>query len=311
MGYLRTEDSRNTHDCMKLAIVIVNWNTGELLGHCLRSLKVLPPRELALIDRAWVIDNASSDNSIAMSRVATSPQAARGEGTLPIEFIINKTNVGFARANNQALDRVSLDSHVLLLNPDTEVRPGALTALLRVLDERVDVGIVGPHLVNPDNSTQGSIRPFPRFSDFVLYMLKMGRIIQSRQEGSYDYTRAQYVDQVMGAAFLIRDSTLRKVGMLDESFIILFEEVDYALRARHAGWRSYYTPAATIMHVRAASFSQLIGWRKSWPWLKSSLRYARKHLPAWQAVIVHMLLPISLLLIIPATLKHVAVKYAH
>jgi len=290
---------------MKVAIIIVNWNTGPLLANCLRSLEQLPEAERALIDHVWVIDNASADDSMARA------EAAVKHRLLPMTFIVNKENRGFAGANNQALEKITPDKpvHALLLNPDTEVRPGALAAMLDVFGRHSEVGIVGPRLVNPDGSHQGSVRPFPQFPDFLLYMLKLGRFIQSLQEGAFDYSRPGYADQVMGAAFLIHYQVLRDIGVLDDGFFTLFEEVDYALRAKEKGWRTYYTPAATIMHVRAASFKQLVGWKKSLPWLKSSLHYAQKHLPAWQVAILYAMVPVTLALMLPASLKHMVIKY--
>jgi GT2 family glycosyltransferase len=291
---------------MKIAIVIVNWNTGVLLANCVESLQKLPPAERALISSVWVIDNASADTSMAQAQA----QAAKDQ-TLPITFITNKDNVGFARANNQAIKTIMAGEpvHVLLLNPDTEVHAGALLAMIKALDQHKEVGIVGPRLLNPDGSLQGSVRPFPRFLDFVLYMFKLGRVVQSRQERAHDYSVPGYADQVMGAVFLIRWEVLQKIGSLDDGFVILFEEVDFALRARQRGWRTYYTPAGTVMHVKAASFNQLVGLKRSLPWLKSSLRYARKHLAAWQVAILYVLVPISLILVLPASLKHAMLKY--
>lgn len=286
---------------MNVAIIIVNWNTGPLLARCLNSLQGLPVEERALVHQVWVVDNNSSDTSLEQAQAAV--------GNLPVNFIRNARNLGFARANNLALKKIPAHVHVLLLNPDTEVNAGALRVMLSVLDEMPQVGIVGPKLVNPDNSLQGSVRPFPKFLDFVFYMLKLGRVVQSRQEQAHDYSQAGYVDQVMGAAFLIRAAVLSGIGRLDEGFFTLFEEVDFALRARQAGWRAYYTPAAVVMHVRAASFNQLVGWRKSMPWLLSCLHYASKHLVGWQTVVLYALVPLSLVLVVPATLKHLAYKY--
>lgn len=303
MGYDGKKNASITNKRMKVAIIIVNWNTGPLLARCLSSLQRLPEEERALLHQVWIVDNNSSDTSLEQAQAAV--------GNLPVSFMKNARNLGFARANNLALKQIPGHVHVLLLNPDTEVRAGALRVMLSVLDERPQVGIVGPKLVNPDNSLQGSVRPFPRFLDFVFYMLKLGRIIQARQEQAHDYSRAGYADQVMGAAFLIRAVVLRDIGRLDEGFFTLFEEVDFAWRARQAGWRTYYTPAAVVMHVRAASFNQLVGWRKSLPWLLSCLHYASKHLAKWQTGVLYALVPVSLVLVVPATLKHLAYKYVH
>lgn len=272
-----------------LNIIIVHWNTPDLLKKCLASLEALPESEKELIEKIVVVDNASRE--------------------VPPEATVNlPQNIGFAAANNIAWRQFSDNNHVLLLNPDTEVKPGAIAAMVRVLEEKPDVGIVGPKLLNPDGSLQGSVRPFPEFLDFVFYMVKLGRLVQSKQEKSYDYSQPGYVDQVMGAVFLIRNRTWGKIGLLDEKFFTLFEEVDYCKRARQAGWRTYYTPAGRVSHVRAASFNQLIGFKKTLPWLHSCLHYAKKHLgrPAWAALL--LLTPLTLLLTIPASLKHLWVQ---
>lgn len=273
----------------RINIIIVNWNTGKLLKKCLASLAALPEGRENLIDKIAVVDNASKE--------------------VPPEATIKLAkNLGFAAANNIAWRKFKDNNHVLLLNPDTEVKPGAISAMLQILREKSDVGIVGPKLLNHDGSLQGSVRPFPKFTDFVFYMLKLGRVVQARQEKSYDYSKPGYVDQVMGAAFLIRNKTWQGIGMLDERFFTLFEEVDYCKRARAAGWRTYYTPVGEVKHVRAASFNQLIGWRKTLPWMTSSLDYARKHLglAAWLALFC--LTPLTFLLTLPASLKHVWLK---
>lgn len=268
-------------------IIIVNWNTGALLKKCLASLRALP--EKSMIGQIAVVDNAS--------------HKVPPEATIKLH-----KNLGFAAANNIAWKEFTDNNHVLLLNPDTEVRPGAIAALVRVLEEKSNVGIVGPKLLNPDGSLQGSVRPFPKFLDFVFYMLKLGRVVQSHQERAHDYSKAGYVDQVMGAAFLIRNKTWQEVGLLDEKYFTLFEEVDYCKRALAKGWRTYFTSAGEVMHVRAASFNQLVGFRKTLPWMKSSLYYARKHigLAAW--IVLLALTPVTLLLTLPAALKHLWLK---
>lgn len=278
-------------------IIIVNWNTGGLLAKSLESLRSLPTEEQALIGNLVVVDNASQDDSIARAE-----KAIHGWGKVAFKKL--SENVGFSRGNNQAWKEFSQDDHVLLLNPDTEVKPGAITAMVNVFREKADVGIVGPKLLNPDGSLQGSVRPFPTAVDFILYMFKLGRVVQNRQEKQYDYSRAGYVDQVMGAVFLIRNTTWQKIGMLDEQFFTLFEEVDYCKRAQEAGWKTYFTSAGEVTHVRAASFNQLVGFRKSWPWMASCLLYARKHYGLGLWALMVLLSPITLLLTWPAMLKH-------
>ena len=139
-------------------------------------------------------------------------------------------------------------------------------------------------------------------------MVKLGRFVQSRQENAHDYAQPGIVDQVMGAAFLIRNTLRQKIGELDDGFFTLFEEVDYCKRAKDAGYSTYFTLAGTVMHVKATSFNQLVGWQRTWPWIQSALHYADKHLPSWQAAFLRLLLPLTFILTIPATLKHMMLK---
>ena len=293
----------------RVTIIIVNWNTGELLARCLSSLANLPEREL--IYEVIVVDNASHDRSVVGAQVVV----GEGENKPPVRFIKLTKNVGFAGANNIAIERVRrgqrLASHVLLLNPDTEIKRGALEAMLRVFDRDEHIGIVGPRLLNPDGTGQPSVRAFPSLGVFIWLFLKLHRLLpkaplwQCYMQEEFDYDSGQAVDQVMGAAFLIHHDLLEEIGALDERFWIWFEEVDYCKRAQKVGWVVFYTPSARVLHYRAASFNQLVGWRRSWPWLKSSLRYARKHLGSGAVIAMWLLLPAAVLLTIPSLLVHI------
>ncbi|HLD25896.1 MAG TPA: glycosyltransferase family 2 protein [Candidatus Andersenbacteria bacterium] len=293
----------------QIGISIVNWNTGELLARCLRSLAALPDAERAGIAEVVVVDNASRDRSVAQATVA----AAENADQLRIRLVNLKENAGFARANNIAIERLtrrSPDCHVLLLNPDTEVRTGALPVLLGVLERHERAGIVGPKLLNPDGTLQPSVRAFPSLGVFVCLFLKLHRLSprlklwQRYMQADFDYTREQPVDQVMGAAFLIRREVLKVLGGLDEAFWVWFEEVDFCKRARVAGWEAWYTPAGEIVHHGGVSFSQLSSWRRAIPWVRSSLHYASKHFTMIEQVVLLVLAPVALLLSLPAAWFH-------
>src|SRR3989338_3986658 len=207
----------------KVAIIIVNWNTGKLLGKCLDSLAKLPNEEIELIDEVIVVDNASIDNSLVAAEVAVVKNLNRPV----VRFVKAKRNLGFAAANNVGLKRIKERHggyiHTLLLNPDTSVRPDALKGLREVLERRASAGVIGAKLLNQDGTIQPSIRNFPAFKNLLLLMFKLGRLADF---GQFNYDQEQSVDQVMGAAFLIRDKVLEQVGELDENFWIWFEEVD-------------------------------------------------------------------------------------
>jgi len=287
-----------------VSVIIVNWNTGRLLTQCLESLRDLPlEKERNLISRVLVVDNASTDDSLERAERLD----IRG---LPVAFKKLSENVGFSHANNLAWEKVSDSDHVWLLNPDTVVKPGALAALLAKLKGE-GVSIVGPKLLNTDGSWQPSVRKLPSLLVFVWMFFKLSRVwpgvIWWREyiQKDFDFSKEQEVDQVMGAAFLINNSTWRKLGRLDDKFYLWFEEVDYCERVKTAGGQIWYVPQAEVIHFGAASFDQLVGWAKTGPFLKSSLRYARKHLGvgAWLALLG--LTPISLLLVGPAMIWHI------
>ncbi len=292
----------------KLVVIIVNWNTGELLARCLHSLQSLP--EQGLIDEVIVVDNASTDRSLVKAQVVVGESINKPK----VRFIKQHANAGFARANNIAmksvLHRIDSETHVLLLNPDTEVKAGALAGMTRALEQDSMVSVVGPRLLNSDGSGQLSVRSFPTFGVFIFMFLKLNRVLPRAKlwrryiGDNFDYDRHAEVDQVKGAAFMIRGKSLESVGLLDERFWVWFEEVDYCQRVKAAGYKIIYTPSAEVVHHGAVSFNQLVGWRRSLPWLASCLHYAGKYLTWYEQAILWLLTPISILLIVPATFSH-------
>jgi GT2 family glycosyltransferase len=284
----------------KVAIIIVNWNTGQYLADCIRSLAALPEREIERIDEVVVVDNASSDRSVIKAKQVVGENINKPR----VRFVQNEKNEGFAAANNVGIDRVLQKekmTHVLLLNPDTKVRPGMVIEMIEVLGKNERAGVVGAKLIGADGKLQPSIRHFPTKKEMFLYLLKLGRFV--RQEKT-DYDKEQKVDQVMGAAFLIRKEVVESVGKLDDGFFLWFEEVDYCRRVVNEGWEVWYTPSAVCEHLGGISFGQLVGFQKTVPWLKSMQRYARKHMGYGTVAALYVLSPVSLLLSIPATLMH-------
>jgi GT2 family glycosyltransferase len=293
----------------QVVIIIVNWNTGEFLSRCLASLAVLPERER--IAEVIVVDNASRDTSLVKAQVTTGQSGNRP----PVRFIKLEHNAGFARANNIGFQRVRnsshKDAHVLLLNPDTEMRAGALAHLMDTLQD-LRVGIVGPKLLNADGTTQPSVRAFPTLGVFVFFFLKLqylfGRAALWRRYLRHDFEAelGQEVDQVMGAALLLRRAVVESIGLFDNNFWVWFEEVDLCRRVRYAGWKIMYEPRAEVLHHGGVSFNQLVGLRRAWPWLMSCLYYARKHLGYPAAMLLWLLLPAALVLAVPSSIVHLA-----
>lgn len=237
-----------------LAIVIVNWNTRQLLLDCLAAL---PAATVGLSVETWVVDNGSSDGSVAAVREH-----------FPTTIVIaNEGNLGFAAANNQAI-RSSRSRQVLLLNSDTLPAPGSLTAMVRFLDAHPRVGIVGPRLLNGDGSEQLSYAAFPTLRSELL-----GRNLRERRPFAAE---AYAVDWVGGACFLISRAATEAVGLLDEAYFMYTEEADWCYRVRAAGWEVCYLPGAEVVHLGGQS-SRMASTRMKAELYKSKLRFFGKH----------------------------------
>ncbi len=287
-----------------VSVIIVNWNTGKLLKECLESIENLPER--GSIRHIVIVDNASNDTSLAQAKIVAD--------RLGCTFLLQHENIGFAKANNIGIRYIQehggLDDHILLLNPDTTVHPNAIENMINVLVSQKNIGVVGPKLLEPTGDTQPSVRSFPTFSIFALLFLKLHRVFsyttawKKYTQTNFDYDKQKSVDQVMGAAFLIHTTILQKIGLLDENFWIWFEEVDYCKRVQDAGFEVVYTPDASLTHYKGTSFNQLVGIKKTKPFLDSSLHYAKKHLGIGAYVVLLILYPVAILIAIVASFNH-------
>jgi GT2 family glycosyltransferase len=218
-----------------LSVIVVNWNTCRLLEACLRSVE--GTRENLAVD-VIVVDNGSADGSVELVR----------ERFPRVELIANASNRGFAAANNQALERAR-GRYLLLLNSDAEVEAAAMGTLVTYADEHRQAGVIGPKLLNPDGTLQPSGGDFPTPASTVASLLGLHRLTGRPRYGTKrDYDRPAEVDEVSGAAMLIRREVIRQVGGLDEGFAWGYEDVDFCLRAKRAGWQVHYVPAARVIH---------------------------------------------------------------
>ena len=236
---------------VELSVVVVNFNTGQLLGECLASVR----RFAGDVDlEVLVVDNASTDGSMDVLREHPEVQGLR-----------NASNVGFARAVNQAL-AVAKGRFVLLLNPDTRIESPVFRQLLAFAEAHPGAGIVGPRLVNPDGTLQTSAYRFPTLVQAAGTILGLKRLVPvtwlraragrwlGRWFGQFDAHRApRQVDLVTGACMLVRRQVLDAIGGLDPRFFLYFEEKDYCLRARRAGFGTYFDPSAEVVHVIGGS----------------------------------------------------------
>jgi GT2 family glycosyltransferase len=231
----------------RVHVIIVNFQTPALVIHCLRSL-VSEVRSTGC--RISVVDNASADESVA--QIA---QAIRQEGWTWVELLPLQKNLGFAGGNNAAI-RPLLSSappdYIWLLNPDTVVRPGALSALLDFMEEHPEAGAAGSRLEDPDGTPQCSAFRFPTVASEFETGIRLGVVsrLLARWAIAPSVPRNPCpMDWLAGASLLLRRSLLDAIGLLDEEFFLYFEEVDYLLRARRAGWQTWYVPASRVVHL--------------------------------------------------------------
>lgn len=257
---------------MDLSIIIVNWNVRPLLERCLRSIYA---KTHGLVYEVIVVDNASQDDSRDFLK-----EFAKTKSNFKVIF--NEKNLGFARANNQALRQAS-GKYILCLNPDTEIVDNSLAQAVEFMDRNKKCGIMGCRLVGVDNITQPSVRSFPTIKSQILILLKLHHLLPNlpplRDYFIYDfnYNLLQEVDQVMGAFLLTRREIIDQIGFFDENFFLWFEEVDFCKRVKEKGWAVIYNPEIKVIHFGHQCFKQVLSFDKQKIYNRSLLYYFEKH----------------------------------
>lgn len=234
---------------MDLTIIIVNWNTRDMLLACLQSIRDYSD---GLRLQTIVVDNDSSDGS----------REAVEQRFPEVECINSGGNLGFGRANNVALSRVDAP-RICYLNPDTELRPGALKAMMAILDQQPEVGGVGCRLIDASGQTQPlGLQAFPNpwreFVRLAVYSEKLGR----RFAGFFrwaDPHRSGYVLKIYGACLLVRKEIVDAIGAFDDRYFMYCEDVDFCRRIIEAGWKLYYLGDPPILHHGAGASSKAPG----------------------------------------------------
>lgn len=247
---------------MDLSVIILNYNTKNLLQKCLESVFA---SKTGFLFEVIVSDNGSTDGSIEMAR-SLFPQ---------VKLIENNSNLGFSAGNNVGI-RKALGRLVLLLNTDTEVRPNTLDLSVKYMDAHPEVGIMGCKVLLPDGKLHEAARR--RFPNPVNAFL---RLFGLRKFSSYNYRnipvdQEMEVDSVVGAFLLIRRAAIDKIGLLDEEFFMYGEDLDWCWRVKEAEFKVMYYPGAEITHYLYGS-SKAVAFR-SVRWAHAAMKiFYRKH----------------------------------
>ena len=234
-----------------VSIIIVNWNVRELLANCLRSL--FRYNKSLLKHEVIIIDNHSSDNSVQFLR----------ENFPLVKIIENKENHGFARANNQGIIE-AFGRYILLINPDTFWIDNSLEKIVEFMDKNLDVGALGPKLLNIDKETiqyWGARRlplPLDTFFEYskISSLFSRNRLLNRQLIGNWDHKDSREVQCLSGACLFIRRETIQEVGLLDEQYPLYSEDTDWCHRVHLTKWKMYYLAEAQLVHIGSQSSLQ-------------------------------------------------------
>ena len=279
---------------MDLSIIIVSYNTKQLLKKCIDLLS-LNTHDLTY--EVIIVDNGSTDGSVKYLRGLASSSK--------FKIILNSENVGFARANNQGL-KIFHGKFVLLLNSDTEIHSNVLGEMIDWMTKNPTVGIASCNLLNKNRTVQGTGGYFPTIIRVISWMtiqdlpyvdnfIKPFHPLKPRSitRNNAFYQNQKELDWVTGAFFLIRKKVIDEIGFLDTDYFMYTEEVDYCYRAKSKGWQVVFLPKWQIIHLGGASGST------GYPIIaefKGVKLFYKKHYPGWQYPILRLFLKLGALI---------------
>jgi GT2 family glycosyltransferase len=272
---------------LTLSIVIVSWNTRQLVVNCLKSLensRLTIPMEIILVD------NASSDDTVECVRKQF-PET---------KIIQNDANLGFARANNLGLE-ISTGEFVALINSDVEVSEGSLEKMIAYMRQEPSVGMLGPKMILRDGSVGRSCYRFPTVWRWFREALSLDTLLgktakfQDFEMSDFKYDRTTEVDVLTGWFWMVRRKAIEQIGFLDPQFFMYGEDIDWPKRFHDAGWKVVFFSEANAVHYCGAS-SDRAPLRFYVEMNRANLQYFKKHhnifgvVGFWLAILLHHIL---------------------
>lgn len=269
-----------------ISVIIVSYNTAHLLEKAVSKVKNAA-QSLSL--ECIFVDNASKDDSVARIRALFPADT----------LIVNETNVGFGRANNQALAHAR-GRYVLLLNTDAFVAPDTLVKTIAHMDANPRCGILGVRLEGRDGELQPCARYFPTPLNQFLQRTgwhKWFKSVRLVDDMAWDHASVRTCDWVVGCYYLVRKEVIDQIGLFDPRYFLYFEEVDHCLAAKRAGWEVVFYPHTTVVHLggeSAKSSGEITrtGRQLSALQVESELLYFRKN-HGFGGLLLHTLLTIA------------------
>lgn len=260
--------ANGTSNLPSIDIIIVNWNSGQLLKNCIQSIPIAMDGSFVL-NRVIIVDNNSSDNSLYFEF----------DQNLRVSFIKNQQNLGFARACNQGASGSKSD-FLLFLNPDTVLFQDSLSAPAEFLAGNPSVGIVGVQMVDESGEVSRNCGRFPTPFRMIYSSFGLDKIFPGVFPGHFmvewDHLSDKKVDQVMGSFFMIRRDLFVLLKGYDERFFVYFEDLDLAQRAKKLGFSNYYLSCCKIFHKGGGTTESIMAMRLALI-LHSRLIYCKKH----------------------------------
>ncbi|MBI5077268.1 glycosyltransferase family 2 protein [Candidatus Falkowbacteria bacterium] len=279
---------------IELSIIIVSWNVKDFLHQLIDSIfQFTEGVEYEIV----VVDNNSSDDTARFLQ----NEYRHFVGDEKLRIIANNFNAGFAKANNQGL-KIAKGKYILFMNPDMELIENSFLDLTKFMDQSPDVGVCTCQLLYGDNTIQPNIKDEPTFLSQLLILLKFHHALRGLSclkkyfRSDFDYSRIQYVSQVMGAFIFTRKEVMDKIGNWDEDYWLWWEDVELCYDIKAAGFEIVYLPITKVIHYEGKSFGQTRGWQKQKRFNRGMILYFKKRGKHLITFIFWILQPVSFIL---------------